>query len=102
MAAARLEKAPGSTDRRTHQLDVDGPGARPIELAEENPLPPPQNQVAPGHEDQGYLELPGGASGHPLSPYYRAGFDAWARGKPAPLQPGPTQHRLTLQPGRGL
>ena len=34
--------------------------------------------VSPGHEDQGYFHMPGGQSGHPLSPYYRAGFMDWA------------------------
>jgi penicillin amidase len=54
--------------------------------------------VSPGHEDEGYLLLPGGQSGHPLSPYYRAGFAEWARGEPLPFLPGPTQHNLTLTP----
>jgi penicillin amidase len=54
--------------------------------------------VSPGHEDQGYLTIPGGQSGHPLSPYYRAGFEEWARGEPLPFLPGPTQHTLTLTP----
>jgi len=54
--------------------------------------------VSPGHEDQGYLHLPGGQSGHPLSPYYRAGFEAWARGEPLPLLPGPPEHQLSLRP----
>ena len=56
--------------------------------------------VSPGHESQGYLHIAGGQSGHPLSPYYRAGFDAWARGEPLPFLPGSVQHRLTLQPGK--
>jgi penicillin amidase len=54
--------------------------------------------VSPGHEDQGYLVIPGGQSGHPLSPYYRAGFEEWARGEPLPFLPGPAQHSLTLTP----
>jgi penicillin amidase len=54
--------------------------------------------VSPGHEAQGYFELPGGQSGHPLSPYYRTGFEDWARGNQAPFLPGPSEHRLTLQP----
>jgi penicillin amidase len=54
--------------------------------------------VSPGHEEQGYLHLPGGQSGHPLSPYYRAGFMQWARGEPLPFLPGPTEHTLTLTP----
>jgi len=54
--------------------------------------------VSPGHEDQGYLHIPGGQSGHPLSPYYRAGFREWALGEPLPFLPGPVQHTLTLAP----
>jgi penicillin amidase len=54
--------------------------------------------VSPGHEAQGYIDIPGGQSGHPLSPYYRAGFMDWARGRPLPFLPGIPQHRLTLQP----
>jgi penicillin amidase len=54
--------------------------------------------VAPGREDEGILHLPGGQSGNPLSPFFRAGHAAWLAGDPTPLQPGPLQHRLTLQP----
>jgi penicillin amidase len=54
--------------------------------------------VSPGHEAEGIFHLPGGQSGHPLSPYYRAGHEAWVKGEPTPLLPGPTQHTLTLQP----
>ncbi len=54
--------------------------------------------ISPGHEDQGYLTLPGGQSGHPLSPYYRAGFLGWAHGEALPLLPGPAEHTLTLTP----
>jgi len=55
--------------------------------------------VSPGHEAQGYLHVAGGQSGHPLSPYYRAGFGAWAAGEPLPFLPGFVQHRLLLQSG---
>jgi penicillin G amidase len=54
--------------------------------------------VSPGHEDQGYFQMPGGQSGHPLSPYYRAGFLDWARGQPLPFLPGAAEHMLVLQP----
>ena len=54
--------------------------------------------VSPGHEDQAYFHMPGGQSGHPLSPYYRAGFMAWARGEPLPFLPGVAEHTLMLQP----
>ena len=54
--------------------------------------------VSPGHEAEGYLHLPGGQSGHPLSPYYRAGFLQWARGEPLPFLPGAAEHSLLLAP----
>jgi penicillin amidase len=54
--------------------------------------------VSPGHEAEGYLELPGGPSGHPLSPFYRSGFADWAKGVPTPFLPGPAAHKLELTP----
>ncbi|MGC1550104.1 MAG: penicillin acylase family protein [Rhodanobacter sp.] len=54
--------------------------------------------VAPGHEAQGTLEMPGGQSDNPLSPYFGAGHSDWVQGRPTPLLPGPTQHTLTLLP----
>jgi penicillin amidase len=54
--------------------------------------------VSPGHESEGYFHMPGGQSGHPLSPFYRAGFDAWATGSPTPFLPGPQAHELRLTP----
>lgn len=54
--------------------------------------------VSPGRERDGYLTLPGGPSGHPLSPYYRSGFDDWAEGRPTPFLPGPAVHELSLRP----
>jgi penicillin amidase len=54
--------------------------------------------IVPGHEDISYLHMPGGQSDHPLSPFHGAGHDAWVAGKPTPLLPGPTVHRLKLKP----
>ena len=54
--------------------------------------------VSPGHEDQAIFHMPGGQSGNPLSPFYRAGHEAWVKGEPTPLLPGPTQHTLVLKP----
>ena len=54
--------------------------------------------VAPGREAEGIFHMPGGQSAHPLSPYFRAGHDAWLRGEPTPLLPGTAVHRLTLRP----
>lgn len=53
--------------------------------------------VSPGREAEAYLQIPGGQSGHPLSPFYRAGFDDWVSGRPRPLLPGPEAHTLTLE-----
>ncbi|MDB6167739.1 MAG: Penicillin amidase [Verrucomicrobia bacterium] len=54
--------------------------------------------VSPGHESEGLLHMSGGQSGHPLSPYYRAGHHAWVAGEPTPLLPGPAVHTLILNP----
>ena len=54
--------------------------------------------VSPGHEEQGLFNMPGGQSGHPLSPYFLAGHDDWVHGRPLPLLPGPAVHTLTLHP----
>lgn len=54
--------------------------------------------VSPGREESGILHLPGGQSGHPLSPYYRAGVASWANGEPTPFLPGATMHVLPLVP----
>jgi penicillin amidase len=54
--------------------------------------------VAPGHEERATLTMPGGQSGHPMSPYYGAGQEAWAQGQSLPLLAGSTQHTLVLAP----
>ncbi len=54
--------------------------------------------VAPGHEERATLSMPGGQSGHPMSPYYGAGHDAWAAGRTSPLLAGAAEHTLTLTP----
>jgi len=78
-----------------------------LELPGDHDMPRVQNgafgaserfAVSPGHESEGYFHMPGGQSGHPLSPYYRAGFLQWARGEPLPFLPGATQHTLSLTP----
>jgi penicillin amidase len=54
--------------------------------------------VSPGREDEAYFHMPGGQSGHPMSPFYRAGHEAWVNGEPTPFLPGETVHTLTLVP----
>ncbi|MGD8441753.1 MAG: penicillin acylase family protein, partial [Holophagae bacterium] len=57
--------------------------------------------VSPGKEADGYFHMPGGQSGHPLSPHYRAGHEAWVEGRPTPFLPGDTVSVLTLVPPAG-
>jgi len=54
--------------------------------------------VSPGHESDGYMHMPCGQSGHPLSPHYGDGHEAWSDGKPSPFLPGPAIHTLVLKP----
>ena len=56
--------------------------------------------VSPGDEAAGYLHMPAGQSGHPLSDFYRIGHDDWVKGTPSPFLPGPAMHRLVLTAGR--
>ncbi|RZA20115.1 MAG: penicillin acylase family protein [Lysobacteraceae bacterium] len=54
--------------------------------------------VSPGHEADGIIHMPGGQSGHPLSPFWGAGHDDWVHGRPTPFLPGAAIHTLRLQP----
>jgi penicillin amidase len=54
--------------------------------------------VSPGKEERGYFNMPGGQSGHPLSPYFLAGHEDWVHGRATPLLPGPGLHTLTFVP----
>ena len=53
--------------------------------------------VSPGREEQGIMHIPGGQSGHPLSSFYKAGFDDWLNNKPSSFIPGETKHTLILK-----
>jgi len=55
--------------------------------------------AAPGHEDEAIFHMPGGQSGHPMSPHYRDSHAAWVAGEPTPLLPGDTVDTLVLKPG---
>jgi penicillin amidase len=54
--------------------------------------------VSPGAESDGYLHMPAGQSGHPLSDFYRAGHDDWVRGIASGFLPGAARHTLVLEP----
>jgi penicillin amidase len=58
--------------------------------------------VSPGRESEGFFQMPGGPVDHPLSPFYGAGHEAWVKGEPAPLLPGPARHTLNLRPAAKL
>jgi penicillin amidase len=54
--------------------------------------------VSPGHEEEGIYNMPGGQSGHPLSPFFLAGHEDWVHARPQPLLPGPVRYKLMLEP----
>ncbi|CAM4281404.1 penicillin acylase family protein [Pseudoalteromonas byunsanensis] len=51
----------------------------------------------PGALDKAIMTIAGGQSGHPLSVFYRAGFEAYANGEATPLLPSESIHQLTIQ-----
>lgn len=54
--------------------------------------------VSPGREEEGLYNMPGGQSGHPLSPFFLRDHAAWVDAKPTPLLPGPVKHTLRFTP----
>lgn len=52
--------------------------------------------VAPGQEEHGYFDMPGGQSGHPLSPYYGRGHADWVNGNRTPFLPGTAERQMKL------
>ncbi|WMS88034.1 penicillin acylase family protein [Pleionea litopenaei] len=54
--------------------------------------------VSPGNISSAIFHMPGGQSGHPLSPFYSAGFEDWASGNSTPLKKAETELTLTLTP----
>ncbi len=53
--------------------------------------------IAPGRWEDAIMTVPGGQSGHPLSPFYRKGFDDYAAHSKRPLLPGTPAHTLVLK-----
>jgi len=53
--------------------------------------------VSPNHFEDAILHMPGGQSGHPMSPYYRDQQNYWLEGLPMALTAGKSEHRLLLQ-----
>lgn len=71
--------------------DVDTPRVQGVDFGASQRM-----VVSPGHEQRGVFHMPGGQSGHPLSPFYRAGHEAWVQGAPTAFLPGATRHELRL------
>jgi len=53
--------------------------------------------VSPNHFEDAILHMPGGQSGHPMSPYYRDQQNYWLEGLPMALMAGKSEHLLLLQ-----
>lgn len=56
--------------------------------------------VSPTPELEGYFQMPGGQSGHPLSEFYSRGHELWVNGQAAAFQAGRPRHVLELQPAQ--
>jgi penicillin amidase len=54
--------------------------------------------VSPGEEKEGYLIMPGGESGNPLSSHYRDCHEAWVTNSRTPFLPGVATHKIFLRP----
>ena len=57
--------------------------------------------VSPGHEADGIIHMPGGQSGHPMSPFWGKGHEDWVHGRATPFLPGEAKYSMTLVPGNG-
>lgn len=54
--------------------------------------------VQPGREGSAILTIPGGQSGHPLSPFYQMGFEQYTNNASTPLLPGEVEHTIHIRP----
>jgi penicillin amidase len=54
--------------------------------------------VSPGREELGYISMPGGQSGHPLSANYRDLVQGWINGSGVPFLPLRAAHKVAFEP----
>lgn len=54
--------------------------------------------VSPGREEEGLYNMPGGQSGHALSPFFLAGHSEWVKAEPVPFLPGKPKYTLRFKP----
>ncbi|QOY95944.1 penicillin acylase family protein [Massilia sp. UMI-21] len=102
-----------NTSAIAHPISIAVPALAPVLEAPADQLPGDANMprvagpkfgqserltVSPGREEEGLYNMPGGQSGHPLSPFFLAGHAEWVRAQPVPLLPGPAKHILRFVP----
>jgi tetratricopeptide (TPR) repeat protein len=56
--------------------------------------------ISPAHPEDGFMQVPGGQSGQPLSPHYKDQHKGWVQGTPLPFMGSQIKHTLLLQPTR--
>ena len=83
-----LDAPPDQLPGDSNMPRAQGPGFGPSE----------RMVVSPGLEEQGIFHMPGGQSGHPLSPFYLSGHADWVQGNPSPFLPGEALYTLVLKP----
>lgn len=100
-----------NTAEIAHPISMAAPALRRWLAAPAEPLPGDANMprvagpkfgqsermtVSPGREEEGLFDMPGGQSGHPLSPFFLRGHEEWVRGVAGPLLPGKAIYTLTF------
>lgn len=83
-----LDAPPDQLPGDSHMPRAQGPGFGASE----------RMVVSPGLEEQGIFHMPGGQSGHPLSPFYLSGHADWIQGNPTSFLPGEAVYTLMLLP----
>jgi len=102
-----------NTAEIAHPISLAVPALKPLLAASADRLPGDANMprvagpkfgqsermtVSPGREEEGLYNMPGGQSGHPLSPFFLAGHREWVKGEPVPFLPGKAEYTLRFVP----
>ncbi len=102
-----------NTAEIAHPISLAAPALKPLLGAPADRLPGDANMprvagpkfgqsermaVSPGREEEGLYNMPGGQSGHPLSPFFLAGHSEWVKAEPVPFLPGKPKYMLRFVP----
>ncbi len=102
-----------NTAEIAHPISLAAPALKPLLGAPADRLPGDANMprvagpkfgqsermtVSPGREEEGLYNMPGGQSGHPLSPFFLAGHSEWVKAEPVPFLPGKPKYTLRFKP----